>query len=349
MVTPAVPGAINVAAPLTGQEIVEIATAGPQKAQTTTAAIALLATTLTNDAPTNLTTTVGATIPAASFLTGLLVRSGPTAAFTDTTDTAAALATAVGSGTYPVSFYTDIRNTTAFAQTIAGGTGVTISGGTVVPPNSTSEYLVVLTSASVATFYPVLVGPTTLPPIFTITTLSTVGSGTITAAGIAGANTNRTGATSAFTDTTDTATAIIAAMPNAAIGQSFRYLYSNNTVAVATLTGGVGVTVSGITAVPPGSTAEFLVTYTAASTITMVGGASGLILANSGTFTANGASAVTVSNTAVTATSQILITLKTVGGTVGAMPAVKTITAGTGFTVAGTASDTSVYNYLILT
>ena len=67
-----------------------------------------------------------------------------------------------------------------------------------------------------------------------------------------------------------------------------------------------------------------------------------------GTFTANGASAVTVADTNVTATSMILIALKTVGGTVGAIPAVKTITAGTGFTVAGTASDTSVYNYLIL-
>lgn len=69
---------------------------------------------------------------------------------------------------------------------------------------------------------------------------------------------------------------------------------------------------------------------------------------SSGTFTANGASAVTVANTAVTANSLIIFTLKTVGGTVGAYPAVKTITPGTGFTVAATASDTSVYNYRII-
>jgi hypothetical protein len=68
----------------------------------------------------------------------------------------------------------------------------------------------------------------------------------------------------------------------------------------------------------------------------------------SGTFTLNGATPVTVANAAVTANSQILITLKTVGGTVGAVPAIKTITAGTGFTVAGTASDTSVFNYTII-
>lgn len=69
---------------------------------------------------------------------------------------------------------------------------------------------------------------------------------------------------------------------------------------------------------------------------------------SSGTFTANGASSVTVANAAVTANSIIVFTLKTVGGTVGAYPAVKTITPGTGFTVAATASDTSVYNYRII-
>lgn len=69
---------------------------------------------------------------------------------------------------------------------------------------------------------------------------------------------------------------------------------------------------------------------------------------SSGTFTANGATAVTVANTSVTGNSVIIITLKTAGGTVGAYPAIKTITAGTGFTVAATASDTSVYNYRII-
>lgn len=70
---------------------------------------------------------------------------------------------------------------------------------------------------------------------------------------------------------------------------------------------------------------------------------------SSGTVTLNGASAVTVANTAVTENSLIIFTLKTVGGTVSPnAPNVKTITPGTGFTVAGTASDTSVYNYRII-
>jgi len=69
---------------------------------------------------------------------------------------------------------------------------------------------------------------------------------------------------------------------------------------------------------------------------------------NLGTFTCNGTSAVAVTDSKVTANSVIVVTLKTVGGTVGAVPSVKTITAGTGFTISGTASDTSVYNYRII-
>lgn len=67
-----------------------------------------------------------------------------------------------------------------------------------------------------------------------------------------------------------------------------------------------------------------------------------------GTVTLNGTTPVTVANTAVTAGSVIVVTLKTIGGTVGAAPVVDTITAGTGFTIKGTASDTSIYNYRII-
>ena len=74
----------------------------------------------------------------------------------------------------------------------------------------------------------------------------------------------------------------------------------------------------------------------------------GNAITSQGTFTANGASVVTVVDAAITANSQILISLKTVGGTVGAIPVVKTKTAGTGFTVTGTASDTSVYAYTVI-
>jgi hypothetical protein len=70
--------------------------------------------------------------------------------------------------------------------------------------------------------------------------------------------------------------------------------------------------------------------------------------AQKGTFVCNGATPVTVANSTITASSQILITVKTPGGTVGATPSVKSKTAGTGFDVAGTALDTSTYDYSVV-
>lgn len=68
----------------------------------------------------------------------------------------------------------------------------------------------------------------------------------------------------------------------------------------------------------------------------------------SGTFTANGSTAVVVANTNVSANSTIIYTLKTVGGTPAAKPYESAITAGTGFSVKAAVGDTSVYNYAII-
>lgn len=67
-----------------------------------------------------------------------------------------------------------------------------------------------------------------------------------------------------------------------------------------------------------------------------------------GTYVINGATPVTVTEPNVTANCVVVPTLKTVGGTVGALPAIQTITAGTGFTVAGTAGDSSTYTYHLI-
>lgn len=185
------------------------------------------------------------------------------------------------------------------------------------------------------------------------TALNTVGAGTITAAGIVGKFTTRGGSqtNTAFTDTTATGAQIEAALGGTpTVGQSWSYEYYNNTNANASIQqGATGVTLT-TTTVFAGSTATFLVTRTAASTYTivLVAQTGSSALGSAGTFTLNGTTAVTVADTRVTANSAIVMTLKTVGGTVGAAPAIKTITAATGFTVAGTASDVSVFNYLIL-
>lgn len=104
--------------------------------------------------------------------------------------------------------------------------------------------------------------------------LATVGAGTILAATIAGGLVVRGGAQSsaAFTDTTDTAALIIAALPNPSVGASYEFTYRNETNGLATLAGGVGVTISsgiGLLAVGPGCYGRFLVTVASATTVTM--------------------------------------------------------------------------------
>ncbi len=80
------------------------------------------------------------------------------------------------------------------------------------------------------------------------------------------------------------------------------------------------------------------------SGVSIVSGAN----AKAGTFVANGATPVSVATTAFVAGSAVLISLKTVGGTVGALPHLATATPATGFTVVGTALDTSTYNWVII-
>jgi len=55
---------------------------------------------------------------------------------------------------------------------------------------------------------------------------------------------------------------------------------------------------------------------------------------STGTFTCDGTTPVVVANTLMNSERFVLVSLKTAAGTVGAIPAVKTITAGTGFTIA---------------
>lgn len=316
--------------------------------QVTTAQIAALASNFSNDSPTAVTNTTGTTITAAALISGLINRTGPTANFTDTTDTASAIVTALGSTTGD-SFYIDIKNTTAFAQTINGGTGVTFSSNNIILPNSIAEYLVVINSATTVTFNHVFTTLISDTVGFVSTALATVGAGTITGTGIVGGLTTRSGAqaATAFTDTTDTAANIITAQANAHVGISWMWYYQNTTNAPATITGGANVTVSGVTVVPANTTAEYLVTYTAANTITIVGfGVNNNPV--TGTFTANGVTGVVVANTAISPNSTITYAVKTIGGTPAGKPYESSVTPGTGFTAKAFAGDTSVYNYAIL-
>lgn len=325
--------------------------------QTTTAAIAALAAVDATPTVETVISTVGnGTLTAAALVGGQINRSGPTAAYTDTTDTAANIVAALPGFLVGAQFYVLIKNSTIYSQTIAAGVGVTLPGTVLVPALSASNYFVTIggtVASPTATFTHVMTDPIHGAAYVSdpqTTALTTVGAGTITAAGIFSGLTLRGGTqVAAFTDTTDTAANIITLINagSAIVGQSVFYTYVNNAVFPATITGGTGVTVSGILAVPANSWVKYLVTFTAAATVTVVGVEQGYF-PSVGTYVNNGATPVTVANTAVTAGSNIIFTLKTVGGTVSASPPnIKTITPGTGFTVAGLASDTSTYNYEI--
>lgn len=324
----------------------------------TTGQIAALAAVASNQTTeTVVSNTTGTTLTGTALVGGQINRSGPTAAYTDTTDTAANIVSALPTFVVGDQFYTVFKNATIFSQTLAAGVSVTLPGTVLIPGLSESTYFVTIggTAASpTATFTHVGTVPIHTPASVAsplATSLATVGAGTITALSIFGGVVSRSGAQSAtaFTDTTDIAANIIALLGagSAVVGQSAYFIYQNTTNAPATITGGTGVTVSGVILIPANSSAQYLVTFTAAATVTMVG----LGITNSpviGTFTANGATTVTVANAAFSPGSSVIITLKTVGGTVGVLPHLLTATPGTGFTVSGTASDTSVYNYSIL-
>jgi hypothetical protein len=155
------------------------------------------------------------------------------------------------------------------------------------------------------------------------------------------------------------------AAPAFTVGQSFTGTTGNNILALTdNLADALNVkegsnsylkfvTTDSSEAIVAGKVVQLGAGLSSSDNLTMSAAAKGLVLkqgANGkcGTFTCNGSTPVTVSNTSIAVTDTIVISLNTVGGTVGAVPAVKTITASTGFTVAGTASDTSVYNYAII-
>lgn len=70
--------------------------------------------------------------------------------------------------------------------------------------------------------------------------------------------------------------------------------------------------------------------------------------ARKGTFVCTGAGTISIANANEAITSDVVISLNIAGGTITTPPAMKTVTAGTGFTVLCGATDTSTYNYDIL-
>lgn len=69
--------------------------------------------------------------------------------------------------------------------------------------------------------------------------------------------------------------------------------------------------------------------------------------ATAGTVVCNGTSDVVTNTTSMVAGNLIVFSLNTIGGTVGAIPRVKSLSSGTSFTINCTAGDTSTYNWIM--
>ena len=121
--------------------------------------IAMLAGALPARATNSITNGSGTVIPAAEIVGGVITRTGPSSNFIDTTDTAAAIISAVLAGlplagsTIPNSFswLFYLRNQSAVQQTLAAGTNVVLANDIIIAANSTLIALVQVTSATVVT------------------------------------------------------------------------------------------------------------------------------------------------------------------------------------------------------
>lgn len=217
-------------------------------------------------------TTVGAgTLTAAALLSGDILRSGPTSAFTDTTDTAA-LIQAAWVGSVGSSFQFVYKNTTAFDATLAAGTGVTLSGNLIVPANMWARFLVVWTGTNTVTIYNTEIGKLNPLPVVEYAT-SAVTTGSLAAGLITGAELNywlQTGATPGA-QLVRTAAQMLADTTNGRVGQSTLFRIINTGAGTLTLTADAGatVTLTGTMTVAQNTWRDFMLTFNTATTATV--------------------------------------------------------------------------------
>lgn len=127
----------------------------------------------------------------------------------------------------------------ADAGAVAAGAGIDLTNGVLTLPATVAGKGLALAAG---------VLNAVLPSRGAKVAISTVGAGVLTAAGIVGGLIMRTGPTGAYDDTTDTATAILAAMDSPAVGDSFEFTIVNGVNFVGTMLIGAGITLAGVTA-----------------------------------------------------------------------------------------------------
>ena len=225
-------------------------------------------------------TATGTTLTAAQLLgTGYMNRTGTSAAFTDTTDTAAniipvltTLGASVGSG----GINNILMNNTAYNMTLSGGTGVTIAGGAVLPPRSSALYIASITSSTTVTLQVITINSNfgSLPNL-QYAAASNTSAFTATAAQVAGAGEvilNLTGTLGAGANITmPTAANIIAGIPNAQTGNNYklRIINSSSGAFAWTVVTNTGLTLAGTMTIAQNTWRDFVVTITSGSAVSV--------------------------------------------------------------------------------
>lgn len=228
-------------------------------------------------------TTVGAgTITAAGIVGQVTQRGGAQAgaAFTDTTDTAAAIISALGS-TLPVNsaFYWTYENATNAQATLAAGSGVTLTGNVIIPKLTSSRFVVTKTSASAVTivfFESGVISP--LPATSTVSYTGTTAT-TITPAGMTAAQLAYVALAGSAPAALalDTAVNIIASMPNALPGMSNQVTFLNYSGVTVALTGLTGTIISGTGKIQTLRSQTYNMTVDSAGSVTLTGVATGTL------------------------------------------------------------------------
>lgn len=217
----------------------------------------------------NLATVGAGTLTAALLVGGYITRSGSTAAYTDTTDTAAAIIAAITNAAVNQSFLCSIKNTVNFNQTLAAGTGVTLAGQVIIPPNCTGTFLVTITGSTTVTVRCMYISENCPLPNAKLTSINAT-TGSLAAGAATGARTVYLTSTNAVpgAQLVRTAAQMLADIPNGVIGTSWTLVITNTGAGTLTLTtdAGATVTMNGTMTVPQNTTRTFYVTILTATT-----------------------------------------------------------------------------------
>lgn len=223
--------------------------------------------------------TVGAgVLTAAGIVGGLITRTGSTAAYTDTTDTGTAIQAAWTNGVSGSSLDFVIKNNTAFAETLAGGTGVTMVGNLIVPANAIAMFRMIWTGTNTVSIYTLNIAEADVMPDQKIATLNAT-TGSLPAGAITGANNVVLISSNAVpgAQLVRTAAQMLADIPNGKVGTVWRFRICNSGAGTLTLTtdAGTTVTLSGTMTVPTATWREFVGSIDTATTATITAAGQG--------------------------------------------------------------------------